>query len=167
MPKNVREVRKFLELTNYYRRFVKDFARIARPMNLLTKKNVKWQWEKEQKQVFNELKEIFTMKPVLVAPDLNKEYRVEVDASNYTMGGVLSMRYTNKLWRSVAFISKLLNDTEYNYKIHNKEILAIVRCLEMWRHFLEETTTKFEIWTDYKNLEYFMKTQKLNRKQAQ
>jgi len=55
---------------------------------------------------------------------------------------------------------------EYNYKIHNKEMLAIVRCLEAWRHFLEETMIKFEIWIDYKNLEYFIKAQKLNQRQA-
>jgi len=66
----------------------------------------------------------------------------------------------------LAFISKSLSSTERNYKIHDKEMLAIVRCLKVWRHFLEETTTKFEVWTDYKNLEYFMKAQKLNRRQA-
>jgi len=55
---------------------------------------------------------------------------------------------------------------ERNHKIHDKKMLAVVRCLEAWRHFLEETTAKFEIWTDHKNLEYFIKVQKLNRKQA-
>jgi len=91
---------------------------------------------------------------------------VEADASNYVTGGVLSMKYSDKKWRSVAFISKSLSDTERNYEIHNKEILAVVRCLEAWRYFLEETVVKFEIWTDHKNLEYFMKAQKLNRRQA-
>jgi len=76
------------------------------------------------------------------------------------------MKYSNNLWRLVAFISKSLSDTERNYKIHNKEMLAIVRCLEVWRHFLEETIVKFKIWMDHKNLEYFMKAQKLNRRQA-
>jgi len=76
------------------------------------------------------------------------------------------MKGPDELWRLVAFISKSLSDTERNYEIHDKEILAVVRCLEAWRHFLEGTTTRFEIWTDYKNLEYFMKAQKLNRKQA-
>jgi len=76
------------------------------------------------------------------------------------------MKCSNKLWRPVAFISKLLSDTEQNYKIHDKEILAVVKCLEAWRHFLEETTTKFEIWTDHKNLEYFMKAQKLIQRQT-
>jgi len=104
------------------------------------------------------------MKPVLVAPDLDKEFRVEADVSNYTPRGVLSIKCSDKKWRQVAFISKSLSDTEQNYEIHNKEILAVIRCLEAWRHFLEGATEKFEIWTDHKNLEYFMKAQKLNRR---
>jgi len=100
---------------------------------------------------------------VLVAPDLNKEFRVEVDTSNYATEGVLSMKCSDELWRPVAFISKSLSDTERNYEIHNKEMLAVVRYLEAWRHFLEGTVVKFKIWTDHKNLEYFMKAQKLNR----
>jgi len=106
------------------------------------------------------------MKPVLAAPDLDKEFRVEADASDYATRGVLSMKCSNDKWRSVAFISKSLSDTERNYEIYDKEMLAVVRYLEAWRHFLEGATTKFEIWTDHKNLKYFMKTQKLNRKQA-
>jgi len=92
-----------------------------------------------------------------VASDLDKEFRVEVDASNYATGGVLSMKCPDELWRPVAFISKSLSDIEKNYKIHDKEMLTVVRGLEAWRHFLEETMMKFEIWTDHKNLEYFMK----------
>jgi len=85
----------------------------------------------EQQKAFNKLKEIFTTRPVLVAPDLDKEFRIEAGASNYAMGGVLSMKCSDKLWRPVAFISKSLSDTERNYEIHNKEILAVVRCLEV------------------------------------
>ena len=106
------------------------------------------------------------MKPVLAAPDLDKEFRVEADASNYATRGVLLMKCSDEKWRPVAFISKSLSDTERNYEIHDKEMLAVVRCLEAWRHFLEGTVVKFEIWTDHKNLEYFMKAQKLNRRQA-
>jgi len=65
-----------------------------------------------------------------------------------------------------VYLSKSLNEIEGNYKIHNKEILTVIRELENWRHLLESTKFKFEIWTDYKNLEYFMKAQKLNRRQA-
>jgi len=70
------------------------------------------------------------MRSVLVALDLNKEFRVKTDASNHATGGVLSIKCSNNLWRLVVFISKFLSDTERNYKIHNKKMLAIVRCLE-------------------------------------
>ena len=130
------------------------------------RKNVKWQWEQEQQKVFDKLKRVFTTRLVLAVPDLDKEFKVEVDVSNYVTGRVLSMKCSNKLWRLVVFISKSLSNTERNYKIHDKEMLAVVRCLEAWRHFLKGTTVKFEIWTDHKNLEYFMKAQKLNCKQA-
>jgi len=135
-------------------------------MNVLTRKDVKWQWKKEQQKAFDELKRIFMTKPVLAAPDLDKEFRVEVDVSNYATGGVLSIKDSDELWRPVAFIFKSLSNTERNYEIYNKEMLAVVRCLEAWRHFLEEATIKFEIWTDHKNLKYFIKVQKLNRRQA-
>jgi len=70
------------------------------------------------------------MRPVLVSPDLDKEFRVEADASNYATGGVLSMKCSDELWRPVAFILQSLSNTERNYEIHDKEILAVVRCLE-------------------------------------
>jgi len=91
---------------------------------------------------------------------------VEADASNFTTGGVLLIKCKNNQWRPVAYISKSLNKTERNYKIHNKEMLAVIRCLEAWRHFLKGIKSKFEVWTDHKNLEYFMSNQKLNQKQA-
>ena len=107
------------------------------------------------------------MWPVLVAPNLNKEMRVEADVSKYTIEGVLSMKCEDEKWRPVAFISKSLNEAERNYKIHNREILAIVKCLDEWRHLLKGAQNKFEIWSDHKNLEYFMSSQKLNCRQAQ
>jgi len=70
-------------------------------------------------------------RPVLVFPNLDKEFRVEADASNYATGEVLSMKCSDELWRPVAFISKLLSDTERNYEIHDKEMLVVVRCLEV------------------------------------
>ena len=92
---------------------------------------------------------------------------MEVDALDYVTGGVLSMECGDGKWKPVAFLSKSLNEMERNYKIHDKEMLAIIRGLENWRHLLEGTQFKFEIQTDHKNLEYFMKAQKLNQRQAQ
>ena len=81
-------------------------------MNTLTRKDVKWQWRQKQQKAFNKLKRIFTTKLVLAAPDLDKEFRVKADASNYATGEVLSMKCSDKLWRPVAFISKSLSNTE-------------------------------------------------------
>ena len=92
--------------------------------------------------------------------------RIEVDMSDYTIGGVLSMKCEDGRWRPVAFLSKLLNEIERNYKIHDKKILVVIRGLENWKHLLEGTKFKFKIWTDHKNFEYFMKVQKLNWQQA-
>ena len=85
----------------------------------------------EQQKAFDKLKRVFTMKPVLVALDLDKEFRVEANASNYATGGVLSIKCSDEMWRPVAFISKSLSNTERNYEIHDKEMLAVVRCLEV------------------------------------
>ena len=103
---------------------------------------------------------------MLVALDLNKKIRMEVDMSDYTIGEVLSMKCEDGQWRLVAFLSKSLNKMERNYEIHDKKMLAVIRGPENWRHLLEGAKFKFEVWTDYKNLEYFMKVQKLNRRQA-
>ena len=92
--------------------------------------------------------------------------RMEVDASNYATEEILSIEGEDGKWQLVAFLSKSLNKIEKNYKIHDKEMLAIIRGLENWMHLLEGTKFKFKFWTDYKNLEYFMKVQKLNRRQA-
>jgi len=93
VPRNVKEVQKFLGLANYYRRFIKNFARIAALLHMLVRKEQKWKWEKEQKEVFERLKAVFTIEPVLAIPDINRKMRVEADASDYATGGVLSTKY--------------------------------------------------------------------------
>ena len=123
-------MQKFLGLVNYYRWFIKRFAFIARPLHNMVKKDKKWEWTEKQDKVFEELKRRFTEEPVLAALDLDKKMRIEVDASNYATGEVLSMEYEDGLWRLVAFLSKSLNETERNYKIHDKEMLVIIRGLE-------------------------------------
>jgi len=94
----VKDIQKFLGLANYYRRFVKDFAKITKPLYQLVWKDEKWKWEMEQEEMFRKLKEVFTIEPVLTAPNLDKEMRVEVNASDYTMGGMLSMKCKDGKW---------------------------------------------------------------------
>ena len=132
-------------MANYYRQFVKDFAKIVRPLHEITRKEIKWSWEERQQKVFEELKERFTTELILVTLDLDREMRVEADMSDFAMEEVLSMKCKDEKWRPVAYISKSLNEAERNYEIHNKEMLAIIRCLEVWRHFLEGAKDQFEI----------------------
>ena len=96
----------------------------------MVKKDQKWEWMERQEEAFRELKERFTKEPVLATLDLDTRMRMEVDVSDYAMGEVLSMEYEDERWRPVAYLSKSLNETERNYKIHDKEMLAVIRGLE-------------------------------------
>jgi len=93
--------------------------------------------------MFGKLKGKFTKKLVLAAPDLDKKMRIEVDASDYAIGGMLFMECEDGKWRLVTFLSKSLNETERNYKIHDKKMLAVIRGLENWRHLLKNVKYKF------------------------
>ena len=130
VPKSVKDVQKFLGLANYYRWFIKDFAKIVRLLYEMTRKEIKWSWGERQQKVFEELKERFMIEPVLVTSDLNREMRVKVDVSYFAMDRVLSMKCEDKRWRLVVYISKSLDEAEKNYEIHCKEMLVIIQCLE-------------------------------------
>ena len=91
------------------------------------------------------MKKVFISEPVLAVPDLDREMQVEADTLDYATGGVLSVKCEDRKWRPVAFISKSINPTERNYKIHNKEILVVIRYLEAWRYYLEGAKVQFEI----------------------
>jgi len=162
IPKCVKNIQKFLGLANYYHQFIQGFTTIARLLHDIVKKDQKWEWIERQKEAFRKLKGKFTKELVLTVLDLDKKMRMKVDASDYATGKVLSTEYKDERWRPVAYLLKLLNEMERNYEIHNKEMLAVIRGLENWRHLLEGTKFKFKVWTDHKNLEYFMKVQKLN-----
>ena len=94
--RNIKDVQKFLGLANYYRRFVKDFATIAKLLHEITRKDKKWNWEERQQKAFEELKKRFMTEPVLVTPDLDREMRVEADMSDFATGGILSMKYEDE-----------------------------------------------------------------------
>jgi len=104
---------------------------------------------------------------VLVSPQDSESFCIEADSSDFASGAILSQRLPEEeKWHPVAFYSKSLSPVERNYEIHDKEMLAIICALEEWRHFLERARHPVEIWTDHKNLEYFMTAKKLNRRQA-
>ena len=161
IPKNKKEVQKFLGFANYYRRFIKDFSKIAKPLTTLTG-NEQWVWNLNQLSAFEQIKKRICSEPVLTIPIDNAPYRLEADASDYASGAVLSQKINDK-WHPIAYMSKAFNETERNYEIYDKEMLAIMHALDEWRRYLMGTSETFEIWTDHKNLQYFRKPQKLNR----
>ena len=126
-----------------------------------------FKWSSEEKLAFDTLRDQITSAPILALPNNSRPYRVEADSSDFATSAVLSQQsLEDDKWRPVAFLSKSLSPVERNYEIHDKEMLAIIWALEEWRHFLEGAEHQFEIWTDHKNLEYFMTAKKLNRRQA-
>jgi len=164
-PKNKKEVQQFLGFVNFYRRFIEGYSRIAKPLTELTG-NSEWRWEQRQADAFNDIRSRVSSAPILVMPYDEGKYRVEADSSDYAMGAILSQEQTDGKWRPVAFLSKTLSETERNYQIYDKEMLAVMRALSEWRQYLLGAKQKFEIWTDHKNLEYFRLPQKLNCRQA-
>ena len=163
IPTKVKELQQFLGFCNFYRRFIRDYSRIAKPLTTLTGK-VPWEWSNKQQIAFNELQRAVSNHPVLAIPIDNAPYRLEADSSDFAIGAVLSQKQDDK-WHPIAYLSKSLNEAERNYEIYDKEMLAIMTALGEWRHYLL-TNQVFEVWTDHQNLCYFQKPQKLNRRQA-
>ena len=100
--------------------------------------------------------------PILMSPDNSWTFQIEADSSDFAMGAVLSQQSNDEKWHPVTFLSKSLSLVEQNYEIHDKEMLAIIWAMEEWRHFLEGAKHQFEVWTDHKNLQYFMTAKRLN-----
>ena len=165
-PRNLKELRGFLGFANFYCQFIRDFAHIARPLNDLTKKDMPWIWGSMQQQAFNSLKNSFTLQPILTMWELDQPTRLEVDASEYATGGVLLQQLNDHQWHPVAFRSESMVEAERNYEIYDKEMLAVIRGLEDWRHYLKGLPEPFTIVTDHRNLEYWRTAQNLTRRQA-
>ena len=165
-PKTVKQVQAFLGFGNFYRRFIRDYSKIVRPLTELTKKDQPFLWTPECQKAFDTLKKRFTEEPILQIPDPEKPFQIECDASKVATGAVLRQQGEDGLWHPCAYLSKSFTPAERNYQIYDRELLAIVRALEAWRHFLQGSPHPTEILSDHKNLTYFRTVQKLNRRQA-
>ena len=165
-PQSVKGVRSFLGFCNYYRLFIEDYATIVMPLIELTKKGVNFKWTDQENTAFEALKVQFNRDQVLAVFDPDLETRVEPDASGWATGGAMSQRDPLLGWRPVAFYSAKHTPAECNYDIHDKELLAIVKCLKEWHSELRGCSKPFEILTDHKNLEPFTVTKKLTERQV-
>ena len=130
-PKSVFEIRSFLGLAGYYRRFIEDFSRLEAPMTRLTRKEVKFDWDDRCEEAFQELKMRLTSAPILIVLDRGQGYTVYCDASRSGLGCVLMQS-----GRVVAYGSHKLKNHERNYPTHDMELAAVVFALKIWRHYL-------------------------------
>ncbi|GFW93036.1 retrovirus-related Pol polyprotein from transposon 17.6 [Trichonephila clavipes] len=152
-PENLRELRSFLGLCTYYRKFVKGFSNIARPLHKLTESKQKFQWTKECEDSFLQLKEALTSSPILIYPQPDKPFILDTDASTESVGAVLSQEIDGQE-RVVAYWSKCLSKPERNYCVTRKELLAIVKAIEHFHHYLYGQ--KFLLRTDHASLTWLM-----------
>ena len=157
-PANLTDVRSFLGMAGYYRRFIEGFSTVAKPMTQLLKKDKKFIWTEACEQSFQELNKKLTTAPVLTVPDIHKSFEVYCDASRKGLGCVLMQD-----GKVVAYASRQLRKHEENYPTHDLELAAVIHALKEWRHFL--LGNRCEIYTDHKSLKYIFKQPELNLRQ--
>ena len=168
-PRTVKDVQAFLGFANFYRRFINKFSRLAGPLTALTRAGCPFQWTDACQRAFDTLKSAFTSDPVLAYFEPGLETMVETDASDSVVAGILSQKHADGVWHPVAYFSKKMTPAECNYDIYDKELLAIIRAFEEWRPELAgdvDNSNPTKVFTDHKNLEYFMDTKQLNARQA-
>jgi hypothetical protein len=157
-PRTPTEVRRFLGLAGYYRRFIQDFSKIAKPLTVLTQKSAKFTWGEAQENAFETLKQKLSSAPILALPDGSQDFVVYCDASANGLGCVLMQR--NNV---IAYASRQLKKHEENYATHDLELGAVVFALKIWRHYLYGT--RFVVCSDHKSLKHIFDQKELNMRQ--
>jgi hypothetical protein len=165
-PRKVKDIQSFLGFTNFYRCFIDNYSDIVTPLTRLTCKGAPWSFSKACRSAFRMLKDAFTSTPILTHWSPDAPMILETDASDYAIAGILSLRCSNEEIRPVAYFSRTLSAPELNYDTHDKELLAIHESFRTWRHYLEGSAALVDVVTDHKNLEYFVTTKLLTRRQA-
>ncbi|GJX80368.1 putative reverse transcriptase domain-containing protein [Tanacetum coccineum] len=157
-PTTPTEVRQFLGLAGYYRRFIEGFSKIAKPLTRLTQKNKSYIWGEEQESAFQLLKQKLREAPILASPKGNDNFVVYCDASLQGLGAVLMQRE-----KVIAYASRQLKPHEENYTTHDLELGAVIFALKIWRHYLYGT--KCTVFTDHKSLQHILRQKELNMRQ--
>ncbi|GJZ36020.1 putative reverse transcriptase domain-containing protein [Tanacetum coccineum] len=157
-PKTPTEIRQFLGLAGYYRRFIKGFSKIAKPMTKLTQKSVKFSWGEKEETAFQTLKQKLCSAPILALPEGSENFIVYYDASHKGLGAVLMQKE-----KVIAYASCQLKIHKKNYTTHDLELGAVVFALKMWRHYLY--STKCVVYTDHKILQHILDQKELNMRQ--
>ncbi|CAH1422254.1 unnamed protein product [Lactuca virosa] len=158
VPMTPTEIRQFLGLAGYYRRFIQNLSRTAKPLTMLTQKGVPFVWTEKQEVAFRTLKRALCSAPVLSLPEGTEDFVIYCDASNLGLGCVLMQR-----GKVIAYASRQLKTHEVNYTTHDLELGAVVFALKIWRHYLYGT--KCTIFTDHKSLQHILNQKELNMRQ--
>ncbi|GJT35762.1 putative reverse transcriptase domain-containing protein [Tanacetum coccineum] len=157
-PKSATEIRQFLGLAGYYRRFIEGFSKIAKPMTKLTQKKIKFEWSDKAEAAFQLIKQKLCSAPILALPEGNEDFIAYCDASIKGLGAVLMQRE-----KVIAYASRQLKIHEKNYTTHDLELGAVVFALKIWRHYLYGT--KCTVFTDHKSLQHILDQKELNMRQ--
>ena len=161
VPKTVKDIRSFLGLASYYRRFIKDFSQIAKPLTELTKEKVTWRWEKEEEKAFLQLKVALTTAPILRLPNFDLQFTLTTDASDNALGAILEQDFGNGL-QPIAYASRKLNATEARYSAYERELLGLVWAIGQWRQYLDGR--RFVARTDHSSLRHLPNQNSVNRR---
>ena len=162
-PTNLKETQRFLGFINYYHKFIKGYANIAKPLFMLTRKNSKFAWKKEQESAFDNLREELINYQQLMCPDVNKPFTIFTDASNEAIGAVLMQQINGEL-HTVSMRSRCLKGSERNYSTYEKELLAIHDAFMNWRYYLDGNVCT--LMTDHNPLVHLFKQEQLNSRQT-
>ncbi|QRW23519.1 Retrotransposable element Tf2 protein [Rhizoctonia solani] len=165
VPRTVKQVQAFLGFVNYLRCFIPNFSSVAHPLNNLTRKESSWSWGPSEEAAFQELKGLVTKGPVLIHSNLELPYYLGTDALGVEIA-ILSQRGPDNWLHPIAYVSKSFSGAKTNYDMHNKELLAILKALEEWQIFLEATDKLIQVFTDHRNLEYWMSARTFNWRHA-
>lgn len=160
---NKQQIQSFMGLVNFYRRFIPKFADIAEPIVKLTRKVAIFEWDESREAAFQYLKELLTTAPILKYPDLSNLFRVETDASQFSVGGVL-LQEAHGSWLPVSYHLRGLTPAERNYLTYEKELLALINCVKLWRHYLLGQV--FTVYTDHSTLQYFISQPKVKERHS-
>ena len=155
IPTCVKDVRSFLGFGNFYRKFIPRFSTLAAPLNTLLKKDTVFQWTEETQWSFDSLKQKLTSSLVLMMPYQTRPFQIECDALKYASGAVLTQQDNNGDRHPVPFLSKAFSETEQNYDIYDRELLAIIQALEKWQHYIQGSGHTTVIYSEHQDLTYF------------
>ena len=154
IPKDLTQLRGFIALASYYRKFVKGFSSIVEPLHRLLRKNIPYQWKEDQQRAFERLKTCLTTPPILAYPDFGKPFIVYTDASTFALGAILSQKGSDNKEHVIAYASRSLNKHERNYSITELECLAVIWAVKHYHHYLHGQ--RVTIITDHAALKYLL-----------